>query len=40
MCFETVEYPWDDRTAMKAALAELLRVEGPQMPLLPTSNKN
>lgn len=37
MCFETTEYPWDDRTAMRAALAELLGSEGPQMPKLPTS---
>ena len=37
MCFGTQEYPWDDRTAMRAALAELLGVSGPQMPVLPTS---
>ena len=37
MCFGTVEYPWDDRTAMRAALAELLGVPGPKMPRLPTS---
>jgi UDP-N-acetylmuramoyl-L-alanyl-D-glutamate--2,6-diaminopimelate ligase len=37
MCFGTVEYPWDDRTAMRAALAELLGKEGPKMPVLPTS---
>ncbi len=37
MCFGTVEYPWDDRTAMRAALAELLGVPGPEMPGLPTS---
>ncbi len=37
MCFGTVEYPWDDRTAMRAALAELLGVQGPEMPKLPTS---
>ncbi len=36
MCFGEVEYPWDDRTAMRAALAELLGVEGPPMPYLPT----
>ena len=36
MCFGTVEYPWDDRIAMRAALAEYLGVKGPQMPLLPT----
>jgi len=37
MCFETVEYPWDDRIAMRAALAELLHLDGPDMPVLPTS---
>ena len=36
MCFGDVEYPWDDRIAMRAALAELLGIEGPQMPFLPT----
>jgi UDP-N-acetylmuramoyl-L-alanyl-D-glutamate--2,6-diaminopimelate ligase len=35
MCFGTTEYPWDDRTAMRAALAEQLGIEGPQMPYLP-----
>jgi UDP-N-acetylmuramoyl-L-alanyl-D-glutamate--2,6-diaminopimelate ligase len=37
MCFGETEYPWDDRTAMKAALAEYLGVEGPAMPELPTA---
>ena len=36
MCFGETEYPWDDRTAMKAALAESLGVVGPKMPFLPT----
>jgi UDP-N-acetylmuramoyl-L-alanyl-D-glutamate--2,6-diaminopimelate ligase len=36
MCFGTQEYLWDDRTAMRAALAELLGVEGPAMPYLPS----
>ncbi|MDI6769660.1 MAG: hypothetical protein QMD04_08295 [Anaerolineales bacterium] len=36
MCFATTEYPWDDRVAMRAALAELMDVEGPGMPYLPT----
>jgi UDP-N-acetylmuramoyl-L-alanyl-D-glutamate--2,6-diaminopimelate ligase len=36
MCFGTLEYPWDDRVAMRAALAELLGVAGPVMPSLPT----
>jgi len=36
MCFGQVEYPWDDRTALRAALAEHLGVAGPAMPYLPT----
>jgi UDP-N-acetylmuramoyl-L-alanyl-D-glutamate--2,6-diaminopimelate ligase len=39
MCFGHIEYPWDDRTALKAALAELLNVDGPRMPKLPTSQE-
>lgn len=39
MCFGTIEYPWDDRTALRAALAEYMHVNGPRMPELPTSNK-
>src|SRR5574338_192508 len=38
MCFENTEYPWDDRTGMRAALAELLHATGPQMPYLPTQS--
>jgi UDP-N-acetylmuramoyl-L-alanyl-D-glutamate--2,6-diaminopimelate ligase len=38
MCFGKIEYPWDDRTAMRAALAEYLGVDGPQMPYLPTQD--
>jgi UDP-N-acetylmuramoyl-L-alanyl-D-glutamate--2,6-diaminopimelate ligase len=37
MCFGETEYPWDDRTAMKAALAERLGVKGERMPELPKS---
>jgi UDP-N-acetylmuramoyl-L-alanyl-D-glutamate--2,6-diaminopimelate ligase len=37
MCFGEVEYPWDDRTALRAALAEQLGRAGPAMPRLPTS---
>lgn len=37
MCFGAVEYAWDDRTAMRAALAESLAVAGPAMHRLPTS---
>jgi UDP-N-acetylmuramoyl-L-alanyl-D-glutamate--2,6-diaminopimelate ligase len=36
MCFGKTEYLWDDRTAMRAALAELLHVDGPAMPYLPS----
>jgi UDP-N-acetylmuramoyl-L-alanyl-D-glutamate--2,6-diaminopimelate ligase len=39
MCFVETEYPWDDRTAMRAALAELLGVDGPEMPYLPTQDQ-
>ncbi len=35
MCFGTVEYPWDDRAALRSALAERLGVAGPEMPFLP-----
>jgi UDP-N-acetylmuramoyl-L-alanyl-D-glutamate--2,6-diaminopimelate ligase len=38
MCFGEVEYPWDDRIAVRAALAELLGCEGPEMPFLPTQS--
>jgi len=37
MAFGEIEYPWDDRTALRAALSELLGVPGPPMPVLPTS---
>jgi UDP-N-acetylmuramoyl-L-alanyl-D-glutamate--2,6-diaminopimelate ligase len=36
MCFGTIEYAWDDRIAMLAAIAEHLGIEGPRMPYLPT----
>lgn len=39
MCFGEIEYPWDDRAAMRAALAELLSATGPQMPYLPTQDE-
>ena len=39
MCFGDTEYPWDDRTAMRAALAERTGIQGPQMPWLPTQEK-
>ncbi len=37
MCFGETEYPWDDRTALRAALSELLALPGPAMPRLPTA---
>ncbi|MDP1544633.1 MAG: UDP-N-acetylmuramoyl-L-alanyl-D-glutamate--2,6-diaminopimelate ligase [Anaerolineales bacterium] len=39
MCFGKTEFLWDDRTAMRAALAEFLVVEGPPMPYLPSQDK-
>jgi len=39
MCFGNIEYPWDDRTALRAALSEVLRIPGPEMPKLPTSKR-
>lgn len=39
MCFGETEYDWDDRTAMRAALASLLKVSGPLMPYLPTRDE-
>ena len=39
MCFGRTEYPWDDRTAMRAALADLLGVTGPKMPYIPSQDK-
>jgi len=38
MCFGEREHLWDDRTAMQAALSELLGMDGPEMPYLPTQN--
>lgn len=39
MCFGVTEYPWDDRVAVRAALAELLDISGPEMPYLPTQDE-
>jgi UDP-N-acetylmuramoyl-L-alanyl-D-glutamate--2,6-diaminopimelate ligase len=36
MCFGEVEYPWDDRIALRIAIAERLGLAGPHMPYLPT----
>jgi UDP-N-acetylmuramoyl-L-alanyl-D-glutamate--2,6-diaminopimelate ligase len=38
MCFGEEEYPWDDRVALRAALAELTGASGPLMPYLPTQS--
>ncbi|HJQ13681.1 MAG TPA: hypothetical protein VJ830_02950, partial [Anaerolineales bacterium] len=38
MCFGGREHLWDDRTAVRAALSELLGVVGLAMPYLPTQN--
>lgn len=38
MCFGTTEYAWDDRQALRAALAELCKISGPKMPYLPTQD--
>ena len=35
MCFGETEYPWDDRVAMRSALAELLNLPPLEMPYLP-----
>ena len=40
MCFGETEYLWDDRIAMRAALAEHLGIEGEKMPVLPTQDEN
>lgn len=38
MCFGETEYPWDDRTALRAAITEHLGIPGPKMPYLPTQD--
>ena len=38
MCFGTTEFLWDDRTAMRSALATYLGIDGPEMPYLPTQD--
>lgn len=38
MCFGETEFPWDDRIALRAALAALMQVDGPKMPYLPTQD--
>ena len=39
MCFGETEFLWDDRVALKSALSSLLKIEGPEMPYLPTQEK-
>ena len=36
MCFGNTEYPWDEKTALTAALSLHLGIDGPDMPYLPT----
>jgi UDP-N-acetylmuramoyl-L-alanyl-D-glutamate--2,6-diaminopimelate ligase len=36
MCFGETEYPWDEKTALTAAVSEQLGINGPAMPYLPT----
>jgi UDP-N-acetylmuramoyl-L-alanyl-D-glutamate--2,6-diaminopimelate ligase len=40
MCFGKTEYLWDDRIAMRAALAEFLGIDGEKMPYLPSQDKH
>jgi UDP-N-acetylmuramoyl-L-alanyl-D-glutamate--2,6-diaminopimelate ligase len=40
MCFGEIEYPWDDRLAMRSALAEYLGLDPINMPYLPTQRQN
>ena len=39
MCFGETEYAWDDRTALQVAMAEMLGIDCPAMPYLPTSKQ-
>jgi len=39
MCFGDTEYAWDDRVAVRGALAELLGKDGPSIPYLPTRDQ-
>jgi UDP-N-acetylmuramoyl-L-alanyl-D-glutamate--2,6-diaminopimelate ligase len=38
MCFGEIEFPWDDRIAMRAVLCDYLGIPGPQIPYLPTQD--
>jgi UDP-N-acetylmuramoyl-L-alanyl-D-glutamate--2,6-diaminopimelate ligase len=37
MCFGSVEFPWDDRVAMRAAVSARLGKASPAPPILPTA---
>jgi UDP-N-acetylmuramoyl-L-alanyl-D-glutamate--2,6-diaminopimelate ligase len=39
MCFDEIEYAWDDRIAMRSALSEQMGIPGPKMPYLPTQGQ-
>ncbi len=39
MCFDEIEYPWDDLIATRAALGKFLGIDAPEMPYLPTQDK-
>jgi UDP-N-acetylmuramoyl-L-alanyl-D-glutamate--2,6-diaminopimelate ligase len=36
MSFGEIEYAWDDRVALKSAIADQLGIPGPSMPFLPS----
>ena len=38
LCFGVKEFLWDDRVAVRAAVSELMGVDGPMMPYLPTQD--
>ena len=38
LCFGAKEFYWDDRVAVRAALSDLLAIDGPQIPYLPTQD--
>ncbi len=38
MCFGIEEFPWDDRVAMRSAIARRISATGPAMPYLPTQD--
>lgn len=39
MCFGEIEYPWDDRLALRVAISERLCLPTEEMPALPTSSR-